>query len=384
MGRKKVLALFTILFLLVLSIMGCGSNSSNKTVVARVNGEKITKGEFDKIYNQMKQGYGITEEMEQDPERKEMLKEFKAEILEQMVMEKLITQNAKKAGFEVTDEVLKDARTEFQGIISDLTFQMEAIDDGEEEKDYLKEAESYIDEQLKEIGQTREEFIESIAQQIAVERYIDTLVEDVRADDDEVREYYEEKLKDQQENPSGIHYDDIELYKPEEVRVKHVLVGLSPEDRDEYNDMVKEGKEEEAKKFLEDSLKAIEPKAQEVLDMAKAGEDFEKLVEEYGSDPGMENNDMGYIVPRGGDFAPEFEEASFKLTEGEISDIVVTDFGYHIIKLYERYPEMIYSMEDKQDEINDILTNIKKGDAWVVILKDWQETADIKKYEDKL
>ena len=150
------------------------------------------------------------------------------------------------------------------------------------------------------------------------------------------------------------------MYSPEEVRVKHVLIKLPQEDIDQYNAMVDEGKTEEADKYLDEKLKAIEPKAMEVLEKAQNGQEFEKLIEEYGEDPGMEDNDVGYIVRQDGSFVPQFEEAAFSLEEGEISDLVASSYGYHIIKLYEKMPEKVYTLEEKYDELEQVVSQHKR------------------------
>ncbi len=71
--------------------------------------------------------------------------------------------------------------------------------------------------------------------------------------------------------------------------------------------------------------------ADEITKRARDGEDFYSLVEEYGEDPGMVNNPEGYLFTYG-TMVKEFEEASFALEVGEISDPVETPYGYHIIK----------------------------------------------------
>lgn len=69
--------------------------------------------------------------------------------------------------------------------------------------------------------------------------------------------------------------------------------------------------------------------AQSILDRAKAGEDFDALVEEFNEDPGA--TEEGYTFGKG-EMVAEFETAAFALKIGEISDIVETTYGYHIIK----------------------------------------------------
>jgi foldase protein PrsA len=392
MNIRKITA-FIIVLVLGVSMVACGTSGSEDTVVAEVNGEKITKDEFDSLYDQIKQSYSITEEIENDPEQQEAIAELKADILEQIITEKLVVQKAKEAGFEVNEDILNEARREFENIIAEVAFQIEIMDSSAQEnqdneesqgKDYMSEAKAYIQEQLESIGQTEEEYIEFIAEQMVLDNYIEDLVKDVKADQQEVQQYYEERLEFQKNNISNIVYEEVELYAPEEARVKHILIMLAQEHIDEYNSLLSQEKTEEAQQYLEEKLKDIEPKALEVLEKAKGGEEFEKLIEEYGEDPGMEGNDTGYLVRQDGSFVHEFEETAFKLEEGEISDLVASGFGYHIIKLYEKTPEKVYTLEEKYDELEEILSQQKKTDAWTLILEEWMESAKIKRYEKRL
>lgn len=89
-------------------------------------------------------------------------------------------------------------------------------------------------------------------------------------------------------------------------------------------------------------------RAEEVLARAKAGEDFVKLADEYNEDTAQDNS-VGMVFPEGY-MVKAFEDAAFALEEGEISDIVQTPYGYHIIKrnpisleMYEQYHDSFYS-----------------------------------------
>lgn len=104
--------------------------------------------------------------------------------------------------------------------------------------------------------------------------------------------------------------------------VKHILIS-KPEDghgADDGHGHTDFKTETEAKALITDIFAKI-----------NAGEDFDTLINEYSEDPGLDSNPDGYHLKKG-DAVAEFEEASLKLKENEISDIVETDFGYHIIK----------------------------------------------------
>ncbi len=83
----------------------------------------------------------------------------------------------------------------------------------------------------------------------------------------------------------------------------------------------------------EEAVEAARTQAQELLDRVLAGEDFAELAREYSEDPGTAQlgGDLGWF--RRGRMVKEFEDAAFSLLPGEISQVVETDFGFHIIKL---------------------------------------------------
>ena len=85
--------------------------------------------------------------------------------------------------------------------------------------------------------------------------------------------------------------------------------------------------------------KQSKSKAEEVLKRVRAGEDFAKLAQEFSSDPGSKEKggDLGWFGA--GSMVPEFEKAAFALKPGQVSEIVETKFGFHIIKLDERKTE---------------------------------------------
>lgn len=87
---------------------------------------------------------------------------------------------------------------------------------------------------------------------------------------------------------------------------------------------------------------SIRAKAQRIIDSIKAGGDFADFAKRYSEDPGTASSggDLGFV--RRGQFLKEFEEAVFSMKEGQISDIVETPLGYHIIQLIERRGEQVH------------------------------------------
>ena len=177
--------------------------------------------------------------------------------------------------------------------------------------------------QIKSQGQTREEWekqgIEQGIVQAAVERELKIEVTDA-----EVKKFYDD-------NPSRFE-------QPEMVRASHVLVAS----RDlTSNQDYSADKKAEKKKLAEDIQKR-----------AKAGEDFAKLAKQYSDDPGSKDNGGEYKFPRG-QMVPEFEAAAFSLGTNEVSEVVTTQFGYHIIKVNEKFPAKSVPLAEIEKDLRD-------------------------------
>jgi peptidyl-prolyl cis-trans isomerase SurA len=123
-----------------------------------------------------------------------------------------------------------------------------------------------------------------------------------------------------------------------QVKASHILIGLQNQ----------EGPVDSAE---------AKAKAEEVYAKAKQGEDFAALAEEYSDDTGSKANggDLGFFERRM--MVKEFDEAVFNLEVGEISDIVKTNFGYHIIKLTDKKPYP--SFEEERENLKKVFQNAR-------------------------
>ena len=143
----------------------------------------------------------------------------------------------------------------------------------------------------------------------------------------------------------------------DEVRVRHILISTQPKPENEDEGDPKDAKDAKDTKASKDKKPAEKPKTltkdearkktQDLLDRARKGEDFAKLATENSDDPGSKDKGGEYDFFGHGKMVPEFEKAAFALKPGEISDLVETQYGFHIIKLEERRAAPSPDADDK-------------------------------------
>ena len=140
---------------------------------------------------------------------------------------------------------------------------------------------------------------------------------------------------------------------PEQVHVRHILLlTVDPTTRAPLPD---------------DQVKAKKKQIDDILKRARAGEDFAKLASQYSEDPGTKTS-SGELTPfaRAKDdpthaMVQEFEAAAFSLTNNQISDVITTQYGYHIIQLLDKTPAVKLAFTDKLPSSNvTVSENIKK------------------------
>lgn len=173
---------------------------------------------------------------------------------------------------------------------------------------------------------------ESLKNQYMVDQAIHNEYAQITISDEEIAQYYEE-------------YESF-FFQPEKRKISHILV----EDKEEAELLLNQ---------LNDGII-----------------DFETTAKEKSICPSAEKNgDLGYISR--GQMVPEFEEASFSLEAGNLSDIVKTEFGYHIIKCYDTQEEKQLSLEEAGDNIKSILTSQKQNERIDELIAQLREDADI-------
>ena len=185
-----------------------------------------------------------------------------------------------------------------------------------------------LNRQLKSVGMTQEQLRAKMLEEATAEAVLERELK-VTVSEQEVQKFYDE-------NPARFE-------QPEMVRASHILLTT----RDTNNTELAETQKTAKHKQMEAILKR-----------AREGEDFVKLVKEYSEDAFSKEKGGEYTFPRG-QMAPEFESAAFSLNTNQVSDIITTQFGYHIIKLSEKIPAKKMELAKVSQDIKDYL----KGQA---------------------
>ncbi|MFS0591300.1 parvulin-like peptidyl-prolyl isomerase [Cytobacillus horneckiae] len=145
---------------------------------------------------------------------------------------------------------------------------------------------------------------------------------------------------------------------------------------DENKDSFDKEEEVEASHILVDDEKT----AKEVVKKIEQDEDFAELAKEYSTDTATKDNggELGFFAK--GDMVKEFEEKAFGMENGDISEPVKTEYGYHIIKVTDKQEPKKAELEEVKDEIKDILLESKLESEYSVWLNEKFEEYEIKTF----
>ena len=214
-------------------------------------------------------------------------------------------------------------------------------------------SEENLNRQLKSVGMTIDELKKKMGEECLAETVLERELK-VTVSDEEARKYYDE-------NPS-------KFEQPEMVRASHILFMTIDDARAELSADKKAAK----RKIAEDVLKR-----------ARAGEDFAKLAKDFSEDPGSKDKGGEYIFPRG-QMVPEFEAAAFSMKTNQISDIITTQFGYHIIKLSEKMPAQKAEFAKVSDNLKQAMKNQALQEKMPAFTEKLKKEANVEILDEKL
>ncbi|MFQ5772679.1 MAG: peptidylprolyl isomerase, partial [bacterium] len=147
--------------------------------------------------------------------------------------------------------------------------------------------------------------------------------------------------------------------QPEEVKASHILIKVDAD--------ATEAQKSEARQ-----------KIKNVQQKLKSGEDFALLAKEFSQGPSsVKGGDLGYF--RRGQMVKSFEDAAFSLKLNEVSDIVETRFGYHLIKVVDKKPEKIFTYMEVKDRLNQRIKQQKVEKEAGIYINKLKEDAKIEK-----
>jgi peptidyl-prolyl cis-trans isomerase C len=281
-------------------------------VLARVNGEAVDKTEFDRAV-------GALEARNGGPVPAEQRDRILREVLDQIVSYKLLIQESRTRKIAATDAEVDERIKEIQ-------------------KQFPSE--DAFKQMLTSRKTTLEQVRSDISQDITVQKLIANEIADkVAVKPEQVTDFYAK-------NPD-------QFKQPERVRASHILI------------MVPKGSDEAAKT-------AARNKAADILKDVKAGKDFAALAKEHSQDPGSAKNggDLGFFQQ--GQMVGPFNDVAFKLAPGSVSDLVETEFGFHIIKVAEKQTARAVPLEEVRPQLEQYLerqNREQQTDAFVNGLK---------------
>ncbi len=276
--------------------------AGEKDPAALVNGTGISRAELDKEYNRLTQRFQQQGKMIGEDQKEE----FRKNVLDNLINRELLFQEGEKKGI-TADEKAVDAR------FAELKQQMPD--------------EASFEKMLTQMGVSEADIRNEIERGMVIQDFIDqNLTAGIKISDAEIKEFYDA-------NPDY-------FKKPEQVKASHILIKA---------DSVKDD---------ETAKKEARSKIREVQEKLKKGEDFAELAKSHSQCPSAsKGGDLGYFGK--GRMVKPFEEAAFTLKPGETSDIVVTQFGYHLIRVTEKKEASVVPLEEAKNKIAEHLKKQK-------------------------
>lgn len=341
---------------------------------ATVNDTKISVREFDQALGRHKQRL---ESMfgGQLPEGEAFDRQMKQQVLDQLISRQVLEQLALSSGFRVSDKSLAEKIQAMDVFQQDGKFQAKNYEQLLSSQgmsvsgfEFLMRKDIVI-QQLQEgianssiVGKNYLDQIDQLQQQTRKISYLsfknNDYLKDISLTEEEIKQYFE-KNQNRYMHPEQVSVSYVEF------RADMISVDASAEEEDlrrqydEYIANLAEHEQRKARHILiqldetaDEQTKATKKQQiEKLLQKIKSGEDFAKLASEISEDPGSatQGGDLGWVSH--GMMVPAFDDALFALNKGEVSEVVESGFGYHIIKLEDIKGETPVSFEKKKAEL---------------------------------
>ncbi len=353
-------------FIPAILLMGAGLLNAKvvDSNVATVNGQGISSSQYNKMVNAVLENYKVRNpQVLQDPQN---INAIKQEVLNELITDTLLTQNAKKEGIKVKDSEVADAINEVKARFSVDPLTGQRITD-------QKQIETAFNNELKNEGLTYKQFEDKIKEQISVRKLVDNVVnskitpptqEQVKALYDDVilvMSGNEEKIKALPKNrleqavPLAAKLNQLTA---EQIRISPVFI-----------------------KFRDNTPAAIknaENDAKKVRKKMKKGEETMVKIIQDDSDDKSALATGGEMVLIKGVMPKDFDEQIFAVKVGEVSNPIKTDNGYYVIKVQEKKAKRDFTFEQVAPDMGQYLTAVKMQEQMISYLNNLKEKSKIK------
>lgn len=286
-------------------------------------------------------------------------KEYLRYLLNNLVNTQLLAYEAEKKGITLTDAEKEEAKK--TGAESYDNYYQQFVEYAEKSgtADVTYYANKYLTESLAAAGMTvsklKKQFVKDAEDELLI-----TKLEEAEFKKEPTEEQYKEMYDEQLASQTEQMENDPTYYFTQEYLNKYSY-GYMPL----YTP--------EGLFYVRNLLVEDEETAKQLKERIDAGEDFDALVEEYSTDPGSKDGGK-YVCGEGANFVEEFLNAALALEkEGDVSDIVQSEHGFHIIKRYEDVPSGTLAYEDVEEEFKEFAKNDYQNELYNNALEEWMK-----------
>ena len=400
--KKKIAVISAVLVITAaLVFSGCAKNKNDKITVATIDGQKITRTEYLEYWQRVLDGNGITQEDLQNEQYKEELDGIRIELLEDIVRIEVIEAELEALGYyQLTQaedaEIKAQVQTILDNALSSKMNEMYAeLGDNYTEAQYARAASKYTKLSLEEYGYT-EDYIKEFYIYNLVEAKAKAELVNLSITDDEVKALFDERVQQDKEA-----FSDLQVYEylttqqgyapyyiPEGLRkVRHILIAFDDETISQIQNLRNSGSDDAADEMRSAAHEGILDRANEVLTQLNDKTlSFDDAIAQYNDDPGMQTNPQGYEMSlESVGYVQEFTDAGMALENiGDISGLVATDFGYHIMEYYMDVESGPISFDQVESYLKDELLETKNEDGWNALVEEWLAKHEIEYFNENL